>query len=207
MEGEKSEKNNNLLLAAFEQVWKDNNQSDWYFLAEDDTVVIKNNLLRLVQKLDPNKDVFMGKCVFYKDIKFGGIPFAVGGSGLLMSHTLLRKMARNVAYCRSKYAKVKYGDARVGACVNYTLDRPWGMWDSCPPPGFSFSNGEFSLELTTLKLTTLELTKQPPDNLIISLHDKDPIVLRSLNKAAMSLESGLTWRELGRYINETTAIK
>jgi Fringe-like len=194
IEGEKSERNNNLLLAAFEQVWKDNNQSDWYFLAEDDTVVIKNNLLRLVEKLNPAEEVFMGKCVLFNDTKLGIIPFAVGGSGMLMSHTLLRKMAPNVAHCRSKYAQVRYGDARIGACVNYSLNRPWGRRESCPPRGFSFSNGQLSQELTT----------QPPDDFIISLHMKDPILLQHLNKAAMSLKSNLTWRELGRYMNETS---
>jgi hypothetical protein len=195
IEGEKSERNNNLLLAAFEQVWKDNNQSDWYFLAEDDTIVFKDNLLRLVQQLNPNKDVFMGKCVLLNDTRagLGIIPFAVGGGGILMSRTLLRKMVPNVSDCRSKYAQVLYGDARVGACVNFTLDRPWGSRDSCPPRGFSFSNGEFSQELTT----------QPPDNFIISLHPiKDPALLRNFNEAAVSLGTGLTWRELGKY--ETT---
>ena len=191
---EKSERNNNLLLAAFEQVWKDNNQSDWYFLAEDDTVVIKENLLHLVKTLNSSEDIFMGKCVLLKDKKLGTIPFAVGGSGILMSHTLLRKMAPNVAHCRSEYAKVYFGDARVGACVNYSLDRRWRDLDSCPPRGFSFSNGDFSQELI----------KHPPDDLIISLHPiKDPILLQHLNKAAMTLKSNLTWRELGTYINNT----
>ena len=139
----------------------------------------------------------MGKCVFWgvePTCEPPCIYFAVGGGGILMSHTLLRKMAPNVAYCRSKYAQVPYGDARIGACVNHSLNRPWGRRESCLPRGFSFSNGELSQELTT----------QPPDDFIISLHMKDPILLQHLNKAAMSLKSNLTWRELGRYMNETS---
>jgi hypothetical protein len=195
MEGEKSEKHSNLLLASFEQVWKDNNQSDWYFFAEDDTVIFKDNLLRLVQQLNPNNDIFMGKCVSVYATRqgFGKILFVVGGGGILMSRTLLRKMLPNVADCRSKYTAVKYGDARVGACVNASLNRPWGYMESCPSRGFSFSNGELSQELT----------KQPPDNLIISLHIKDPTLLRRVNKAALDMGMGLTWRELSRYMNTT----
>jgi hypothetical protein len=198
IEGEKSEKHNNLLLAAFEQIWNDNNQSDWYFLAEDDTVIFKDNLLRLVQQLNPNHDIYMGKCVMLnsKRAGFGIIHFAVGGGGILMSRTLLQKMLPNVADCRSKYAGVIYGDARVGACVNYSLDRPWGITEACPPRGFSFANGEF----------WQELKKQPPDDLIISLHPiKDPTLLRSLNNALVDLGTGLTWKELNRYMHETTA--
>ena len=134
IEDEKSERNNNLLQAAFEQVWKDNNQSDWYFLTQDNTVIIKDNLLQLVRTLNSSKDIFTGKCALFNDRKLGTIPFAVGGSGILMSHTLLRKMAPNVAHCRSKYAQVHYRDAQVGACVNYSLDRPWHGRDSCLPP-------------------------------------------------------------------------
>jgi chondroitin sulfate synthase len=189
---EKSEKHNNLLLAAFEQVWHDNNQSDWYFLVEDDTVIFKDNLLRLVQQLNPDDDIYMGTCVEIDDTKdgFGIISFVVGGGGILMSRALLRKMVPNVAYCRSKYAAVDYGDARVGACVNASLDRHWNGWDSCPPQGFSFSNRGFSQEL-----------KMPPDDLVISLHPiKDPSLLRRLDEAAVNLGTGLTWRELKRYM-------
>jgi hypothetical protein len=189
--GEKSEKHNNLLLAAFEQVWNDNNQSDWYFLAEDDTVIFKDNLLRLVQQLNPNDDIYMGRCVKSNIRHFGIIPYAIGGGGILMSRTLLQKMLPNVADCRSKYARIVYGDARVGACVNYSLDRPWGAMEACPPHGFSFANGE---------------SAKPLDDLIISLHPiKDPTFLRRLNGVAVRSGTGLTWKKLHGYIERNSS--
>jgi hypothetical protein len=198
LEGEYSQKHSNLLLAAFEHVWKDNNQSEWYFMTEDDTVLMKDNLMRLVQTLNSRNDLYMGKCVFVPSQNaVERFLFAVGGSGILMSHTLLRKMAPNVAYCREEYATLEYGDARIAACVDYSLGRPWTKQNissiTCPSSEFSFTNGLYDYEVKV----------QPPHRRIITLHNKDPVWLGRFNEAANTLGSNLTWGELRKYLNET----
>lgn len=110
MENEFSAKHSNLLMAAFQRIYELNNVSNWYFLAEDDTFVIKENLDALVETLDPQKLIVKGKHVKTK------IDFAQGGAGILMSQGLLRALSPHLTVCRHVFNK-GYGDVRLGQCI------------------------------------------------------------------------------------------
>ena len=183
-------RHSNLLLASFGQVYKDNPHADWYFFAEDDTIVVQENLYRLIDFLKDKHnitqpydrdEVFQGKCVSVGRPN-GKIPFAVGGAGILMSRALLQNLAPHVNECRHAYPNVKFGDARLGACIFRTLGRKEVLWDAhqldrdnyyqqfdtCPPEQFSFTNGK-PREVEVRRQKNPHIRK----NYVVTMHVKD----------------------------------
>jgi hypothetical protein len=200
---EKSAKHSNLILAALQEIYTMNSDSDWFFLVEDDTVVVKENLDRLVSTLSSQRKhetpVYYGKCVLYNSTDYGMIDFVVGGAGMLMSRSLLQELAPQIDLCRRQYDSIYYGDARVGACILFTLKRKeLRHFDICEPDGFAFTNGS----------PWREVWHHEGSQLIVTLHEKDPARLRELNEAVLGLSrqrTTVTWDSLKPYLANTSA--
>jgi hypothetical protein len=206
---EKSERHSNLLLAAFQNVYQFNNKSDWYLLAEDDTIVVKDNLDRLLDYLDANgrsqKETLHGKCVYMSPSnKHKQINFVVGGGGILMSRILLEALSRYVDECRKKYQKnILYGDARIGACLQHTMNRSIGTFDLCSPRPYIFSSME------PLKALGEEVKPSTMNHFVVTMHSKKVEVLRKLNLAIVNLtlhNRSVTFNTLRPYIDPNGAL-
>lgn len=66
--------------------WKSSPDQDWYFMIDDDTFVLADNLGKFLATLDPNKPYYLGSAV-------AGLNhiFAHGGSGIVLSKGLMKK--------------------------------------------------------------------------------------------------------------------
>lgn len=189
----------NAHLAAMGEMFHLNAKSTWYLQVDDDTIVVKQNLDRMIAELEQRGDVneteyFMGKCV-YEETDFGDVHFAVGGSGILMNHKALGQLAPKIEECRREYAdSVTCGDARIGACLSYTLNI---STEICPPKGYSMTNQGIN-----------GLLGQPPNNLIVTLHEKNVETIKKINEAISNLSQnpmppqGITWQVLYEYLAE-----
>jgi len=177
----------NLHLAVIQEM--QDLDADWYFCVDDDTIVVPSNLRRFVNRLDPKeKEYLKGKCVGYKESKRGlGINFVVGGAGILMSRALVNSMKPFFSECRREWSDLYYSDARVGACMRYTMNRTGT--NMCAGRAWSFTNGD------VLK----EVSKQPPEAKIITMHEKCPKRISLLNEWVHMMEmnqSIITWASL-----------
>jgi len=166
---EHSAKHSNLLMAAFQRIYEINNSSDWYFLVEDDTIVVKDNLEELVRSLTPNRFVWLGKCV--KTVT--NLKFMMGGAGILMSHKLLHELHPYLPECRQKF-NYDYGDARIANCINHYVVPSFNRTPTrlCDPRGFRFSS---SLDENGSRMIRY-----------VTLHEKSPIRIKRLNEIILN---------------------
>jgi hypothetical protein len=174
---EHSARHSNLLLAAFQRMFTLNNASDWYFLAEDDTVVVKENLEELVSRLNSSELVMKGKCVSVSPEVY----FAMGGAGILMSNRMLREMHPMMNTCRERFNK-RYGDVRIGNCIKHYvkpafLEEPANGAQAYCTPGFPGSAENV-------------VNSWNNDTLVVTMHEKSPERLRRLNEIVMNTTRG-----------------
>lgn len=127
---EKTQYKGNHQLAALEFMFRDNPNADWYLIVDDDTVIVPANLQGMIKDLNLKRHEFwyIGKCAYFeanmrKDSRTEEeVEFVVGGSGILMSHALVEALAPVVKSCRRDYNHLTYGDGRIGACIQDTLN-------------------------------------------------------------------------------------
>ncbi|OTA98813.1 glycosyltransferase family 31 protein [Hypoxylon sp. CI-4A] len=77
-------------LPMMEQTWRMRPGQDWYIFAEADTYVFWANVIHWLKKesgLNPREKLYLGSRSF-----IGGTPFAHGGSGYIISGTLLKHL-------------------------------------------------------------------------------------------------------------------
>ncbi|KAI4860355.1 glycosyltransferase family 31 protein [Hypoxylon rubiginosum] len=77
-------------LPMMEQTWRMRPGRDWYIFAEADTYVFWANVIHWLKKesrLNPREKLYLGSRSF-----IGGTPFAHGGSGYIISGTLLKHL-------------------------------------------------------------------------------------------------------------------
>ncbi|KAI5860045.1 glycosyltransferase family 31 protein [Durotheca rogersii] len=77
-------------LPMMEQTWRMRPNHDWYIFAEADTYIFWANMIHWLKKqsgFDPREKLYLGSRSF-----IGGTPFAHGGSGYILSGTLLRHL-------------------------------------------------------------------------------------------------------------------
>jgi hypothetical protein len=72
-------------LHILEKAWDMKPDMDWYFHIDADTYVIWSSLVAWLKKLDPTKESYIGSLSFINNL-----PFAHGGSGMLMSGAAMR---------------------------------------------------------------------------------------------------------------------
>ncbi|KAF4626569.1 hypothetical protein G7Y89_g11592 [Cudoniella acicularis] len=74
-------------LHVVEKAWALQPDMDWYFHIDADTYVIWSSLISWIQRLDAQKESFIGSLSYIV-----GKPFAHGGSGLLLSNAATRNL-------------------------------------------------------------------------------------------------------------------
>jgi hypothetical protein len=197
---EANEQRNNLLLASFGAIYKHNPNADWYLLTEDDTILVKQNLDQLVARMSPKRDIYMGKCVQGRPTKrFGVFFFIMGGSGVLMSGSLLSKLVPGIDTCRKDLAKFEHGDTRIAACLKTMDILPEKICALPEMKGYKFTSASAWWESTLPKNQR---------HLVLTMHEKEPDRIRILNDAVhdlVNLNKEISWKALRPYIEEKTA--
>lgn len=115
----------NLHLAAFQQMYEDDPNSEWYFQVDDDTIVSRPNLQDFLSMRDGyNEMIYAGSCeqtVFSEPEET--VYFRRGGAGILISQALMKRLYPHIPSCRREFAHSQFGDMRVGLCIHYKLDK------------------------------------------------------------------------------------
>jgi hypothetical protein len=219
---EKIQFKGNHQLAALEYVYRDNPHAAWYIVADDDTVLVPANLRRMIADLNlASTDAwYVGKCASFdgplwpkssasslktedddddcdEDDEEGRcqtINFLVGGAGILLSHALMEQLAPVVQQCRRDYNHMTYGDGRIGACIQYTLNMSsvvkfsnscsdhLSEWRSKAGLHYKFYMGDvFTWSRNHYKSN---YTSRPEDErtLIMNVHEKDVAHIRLFNE-------------------------
>ncbi len=106
----------------FQLLLKDNPDSKWFIMIDDDTYLFKNNLMAHLNTLDHTEPTYIGAANNFRGcdgvIKMGEGPFfAHGGSGIVLSKAAIEKLADNVDDCEVKYEGCWAGDIRTSLCL------------------------------------------------------------------------------------------
>lgn len=67
-------------IHVLEKTWRMKPDMDWYFVIDADTYIIWPNMLKWLSTLDPTKKSYFGS-----EVSIGGVRFAHGGSGIILS--------------------------------------------------------------------------------------------------------------------------
>lgn len=85
-------------LNMIERTWEKRPDMAWYVFAEADTYVVWSNLVQWLRERAPDGDAYVGSVAL-----LNGFPFAHGGSGYVISGSLMRNMVSNITDLAAKY--------------------------------------------------------------------------------------------------------
>ncbi|KAJ3388732.1 hypothetical protein HDU92_001367 [Lobulomyces angularis] len=124
-------------LPGFKLLYKNFPDAEWYFMIDDDTYIFFDNIYEQLSQLNPDDLHYIGNANNFvgcdKVVKMGdGIPFAHGGSGIVVSRGALKKMLTVVDSCISSYKDCWAGDVRTALCM-----RDAGILLEMRLPGFN----------------------------------------------------------------------
>jgi len=77
-------------LHLLEKTWRMKPDMDWYFVIDADTYVLWPNMLNWLSTLEPDKRSYFGS-----EVSIGGVRFAHGGSGIILSKAAMYELANN----------------------------------------------------------------------------------------------------------------
>ena len=119
-EGWKSDAHKN--LPGFQKLYKAFPKAKWYIMIDDDTYLLKSNLLSEFSKYNHEDKYYFGHRNVFKGCdgvkKFGDGPlFAHGGAGIILSSGAMKALNSNLDNCINKYKTCYFGDVKVGLCL------------------------------------------------------------------------------------------
>ncbi|KAI0134219.1 hypothetical protein BJ170DRAFT_190808 [Xylariales sp. AK1849] len=143
-------------LPMMEQTWRMRPGRDWYIFAEADTYVFWANMihwLRNQSDLNPKERIYLGSRSF-----IGGTPFAHGGSGYVLSGTLLRHLIDHhpgvVKQYNKKGAHECCGDLMLAQALdeyeNVKIRQAWPMFNGEKPSTLPFGPGHWCEPILTM---------------------------------------------------------
>ncbi|KAH6652765.1 hypothetical protein BKA67DRAFT_659440 [Truncatella angustata] len=143
-------------LPMMEQTWRMRPGRDWYIFAEADTYVFWANMvywLRTQSQLNPKERIYLGSRSF-----IGGMPFAHGGSGYVMSGSLLRHLIEHhpgvVKQYSVKGANECCGDLMLAQALEQyeevKIRQTWPMFNGEKPSTLPFGPGHWCEPILTM---------------------------------------------------------
>ncbi|KAG9157917.1 hypothetical protein Leryth_000104 [Lithospermum erythrorhizon] len=90
----------------------------WFIMADDDTFVVTDNLIRVLRKYDHNQFYYIGGSseTHVQNIIFG-YNTAFGGGGFAISYPLAKALAEIQDTCMKRYNNLYTSDHRIQACM------------------------------------------------------------------------------------------
>ena len=104
------------------------NEYNWFLRADDDVYVRVPQLIQFLNTLDSSKMVYMGQPGMGKPEDLERIQlradehYCMGGTGVIYSNTLLKRLAPHLDECLSKVVVSYNEDLEVGRCISRRLD-------------------------------------------------------------------------------------
>lgn len=143
-------------LPMMERTWRMRPGRDWYVFAEADTYVFWGNMvywLRKQSRLDYKEKHFLGSRSF-----LAGTPFAHGGSGYVLSGTLLKHLIKHYKDVVKKYniktSKECCGDLILAQALdefeNTKMRQAWPMFNGEKPSTLPFGPGHWCEPILTM---------------------------------------------------------
>lgn len=143
-------------LPMMEQTWRLRPGRDWYIFAEADTYVFWANMvqwLRTQSHLSPRERVYLGSRSF-----IGGTPFAHGGSGYVISGTLLKHLIEYhpgvVKQYNVKGATECCGDLMLAQALeeyeNVKIRQSWPLFNGEKPSTLPYGPGHWCEPILTM---------------------------------------------------------
>lgn len=105
----------------------------WFIRADDDVYINSDNLFALLISISSNDDILLGHPGIGKSQEKGKLGledqsnFCIGGTGIVMSRSVLKKVYPHLDYC-IKNTATAHEDSEVGRCMKKFVDVqcPWG---------------------------------------------------------------------------------
>lgn len=105
----------------------------WFIRADDDVFIRGDNLIRLLRSINSSDDILLGHPGTGKKEEIGKLGlddksnFCIGGTGIILSQSVLKKVYPYLDHCSRKTATV-HEDSEVGRCLRkfVGVQCPWG---------------------------------------------------------------------------------
>ncbi|XP_054797611.1 uncharacterized protein LOC129302748 [Prosopis cineraria] len=103
------------ILKTFKQ--RDQNVK-WFVMTDDDTVMVIENLVRVLSKYDHTKQMYVGMhSEAIKSNSLFAFEMAYGGGGFALSYPLMEALVENLEGCIERYTHLVSSDYIVSACI------------------------------------------------------------------------------------------
>lgn len=135
-------------LPGFRELYNRYPKADWYIMLDDDTYLLKSNLVQLLESYDPSLPHYIGSATVFVGCdgvrEFNQGPnFAHGGSGIVISRGAMKIMLARLDECIIKYKPCWAGDIRTALCLRdagILLKDPKGFNKDPPNEKYSFGD-------------------------------------------------------------------
>ena len=105
----------------------------WFIRADDDVYINSDNLVSLLTSISGNGDVLLGHPGIGTSEEKGKLGleeesnFCIGGTGIVMSRSVLKKVYPHLSHC-IKHTATAHEDSEVGRCIKkfVGVQCPWG---------------------------------------------------------------------------------
>ncbi|KAJ3025011.1 UNVERIFIED_CONTAM: hypothetical protein HDU68_007559 [Siphonaria sp. JEL0065] len=110
-------------LPGFQVLYETFPNADWYFMIDDDTYMLFENMREYLTNLDSEEPYFTGRNNYYKgcdgvtEFNKKGPFIAQGGSGIVISRGAMKLMIAGMDQCILKYQDCWAGDIRTALCL------------------------------------------------------------------------------------------
>ena len=139
-------------LNMIERTWEKRPNMDWYVFAEADTYIVWSNIVPWLRESAPKGDAYVGSVAMLE-----GFTFAHGGSGYVMSGSLLKKMVEDVPNIAAKYDQLAgeecCGDillAKGAAEAGTTVQQALPMFNGEKPNTLPYGPGHWCEPILTM---------------------------------------------------------
>ena len=121
-------------LSAMHKSFSLNSSKKWYIFCDDDTYLVRDNLLKIMSKFNHNDKIVIGHfycawpdVVFGKNHSMQCLSFPQGGAGIIISNAMMDAMKDHFLDCNQRYNDRNYaGSMRFAKCVqDYIKDGSW----------------------------------------------------------------------------------
>jgi hypothetical protein len=186
-------------LHMVEKTWAQRPDMDWYVFIESDTYVVWTNLLLWLQKLSPNKKLYMGSASFVADQAFGH-----GGSGYVISRALMEAFVGKNPGIASRYDDVMpndcCGDFVLGRTIkqelNVGIQNFWPQVNGEKPVTLEFGSKQWCQPVVTMhhvmprERSAIFDFEQARDDVTVCLKTSRQLIQRSPNRPRYRFSSG-----------------
>ena len=115
-------------LNMVERTWEMRPDQEWYVFAEADTYIIWSNLVYWLREKAPREELYVGSVAM-----INGFPFAHGGSGYVVSGSMMKKLVENIPNIGAKYDERATNECCGDLLISLAVDEAGGKVKQAHP--------------------------------------------------------------------------